>query len=83
MIKVTNIKATRIIGVLLILLSSDAFAVRAYATQDGLDTEISNRKSGDSTETARATKAEGTLRAADTAEVTNRNKALGTYHDTL
>ena len=68
MIKVTNIQATRIIGVLLILLSSDAFAVRAYATQDGLDTEISNRKSGDSTETARAKVAEGTLKAADTAE---------------
>ena len=77
MIKVTNIQATRIIGVLLILLSSDAFAVRAYATQDGLDTEISNRKSGDSTETARAKVAEGTLKAADTAEAARAKVAEG------
>ena len=58
MIKVTTIQAIRAIGALLILLSGDAFAVRVYATQDGLDTEISNRT------------------AADTAEVTNRNKAI-------
>ena len=82
MIKVTNTQAVRIIGALLILLSGNTFAV-TYATQPALNKEITNRKSGDSTETARATKAEGTLRAADTAEVTNRNKALGTYHDTL
>jgi hypothetical protein len=78
MIKVTNIQATRIMGVLLILLSGDAFAVRAFATLDGLNTEITNRKSGDSTETARATKAaEGALKAADTAETTARDTAIG------
>ena len=76
MIKVTNIQAARIMGVLLILLSSDAFAVTTYATQAGLNTEITNRKTGDSTETARATKAEGALKTADTAEVTNRNAAI-------
>ncbi len=59
----------------MILLSGDAFAVRAFATQDGLDTEISNRKSGDSIETARATGAEGTLKAAIDAE-TARAKAV-------
>ena len=53
MIKVTNIQATRLIGALLILLSGNAFAV-TYATQPALNTEITNRKSGDSTETARA-----------------------------
>ena len=74
MIKVTNTQAVRIIGALLILLSGDAFAVRVYATQDGLDTEISNRKSGDSRETARATKAEGTLTTAIATE-TARAKA--------
>ena len=78
MIKVTNIKAVRLLGVLLILLSGDAFAVRVYATQDGLDTEISNRKSGDSTEKARATKAEGALKAADTAETAKATGAEGT-----
>ena len=76
MIKVTTIQAIRAIGALLILLSGDAFAV-TYATQSALDTEISNRKSGDSTETARATKAEGTLRAADTAEKTRATTAEG------
>ena len=73
MIKVTNIQATRIIGVLLILLSGDAFAV-TYATQPALNAEIFSRKSGDSTETARATKAEGTLNKAIAAE-TARAKA--------
>ena len=73
MIKVTNIQATRIIGVLLILLSGDAFAV-TYATQPALNTEISNRKAADTTETARATKAEGTLNKAIAAE-TARAKA--------
>lgn len=67
MIKITNIQATRLIGALLILLSGNAFAV-TYATQPALNTEISNRKSGDSTETARAKVAEGALKAADTAE---------------
>ncbi len=62
---------------LLILLSGNAFAV-TYATQPALNTEISNRKSGDSIETARAKVAEGALKAADTAEVSNRNKAIGT-----
>ena len=76
MIKVTNIQATRMIGALLILLSGDAFAV-TYATQPALNTEISNRKSGDSTETARATKAEGALKAADTAETARATKAEG------
>ena len=60
MIKVTTIQAIRAIGALLILLSGEAFAVTAYATQAGLNTEISNRK------------------AADTAEVTNRNTAIST-----
>ena len=73
MIKVTNIQATRLIGALLILLSGDAFAV-TYATQSALNTEISNRKSGDSTETARATKAEGTVNKAIATE-TARAKA--------
>ena len=77
MIKVTNIQATRIIGVLLILLSGDAFAV-TYATQPALNTEITNRKAADTAETTRATKAEGALKAADTAEVKNRNKAINT-----
>ena len=77
MIKVTNIKAVRLLGILLILLSGDAFAVKVYATQDGLDTEISNRKSGDSTETARAKVAEGTLKAADTAEAARAKVAEG------
>ena len=57
----------------MILLSGDAFAV-TYATQSALNTEISNRKSGDSTETARATKAEGTLTTAIATE-TARAKA--------
>ena len=73
MIKVTNIQATRLIGALLILLSGNAFAV-TYATQPALNTEISNRKSGDSTETARAKAAEGTLNKAIAAE-TARAKA--------
>jgi hypothetical protein len=79
MIKVTNTQAARIIGALLILLSGDAFAVRVYATQDGLDTEISNRKYGDSRETARATKAEGALTtviATETARVKAAELAL-------
>ena len=83
MIKVTNIQVARMIGVLLILLSGDAFAVRAYATLDGLDTEISNRKSGDSTETARATKAEGALKAADTAETARAKVAEGTLRTVI
>ena len=76
MIKVTNIQVARMIGALLILLSGDAFAV-TYATQPALNTEISNRKSGDSTETARATKAEGALKAADTAEKARAKVAEG------
>ena len=75
MIKVTNIKAVRLLGVLLILLSGDAFAV-TYATQPALNTEISNRKAADTAEKTRATTAEGALKAADTAEVTNRNTAI-------
>ena len=77
MIKVTTIQAIRAIGALLILLSGDAFAV-IYATQSALNTEISNRKSGDSTETARATKAEGTLNKAIAAETARATKAEGT-----
>ena len=77
MIKVTTIQAIRAIGALLILLSGDAFAV-IYATQSALNTEISNRKSGDSTETARATKAEGTLNNAIAAETARATKAEGT-----
>ena len=73
MIKVTTIQAIRAIGALLILLSGDAFAV-TYATQPALNTEISNRKAADTTETARATKAEGTLNKAIAAE-TARAKA--------
>ena len=73
MIKVTTIQAIRAIGALLILLSGDAFAV-TYATQPALNAEIFSRKSGDSTETARATKAEGTLNKAIAAE-TARAKA--------
>ena len=60
MFKITNIQAASAIGALLILLSGNAFAVTAYATQAGLNGEISNRK------------------AADTAEVTNRNTAIST-----
>ena len=77
MIKITNIQGAMMIGALLILLSGDAFAV-TYATQPALNTEISNRKSGDSTEKARATKAEGALKAADTAETARATKAEGT-----
>ena len=73
MIKVTNIQATRLIGALLILLSGNAFAV-TYATQPALNTEISNRKAADTTETARAKAAEGTLNKAIAAE-TARAKA--------
>ena len=75
MIKVTNIKAVRLLGVLLILLSGDAFAVKVYATQDGLDTEISNRKSADTAEVSNRNKAIGT---AIGTEVTNRNTAITT-----
>ena len=82
MIKVTNIQATRIIGVLLILLSGDAFAV-TYATQLALNAEIFSRKSGDSTETIRATKAERTLKAADTAETARATKAEGTVNKAI
>ena len=85
MIKVTTIQAIRAIGALLILLSGEAFAVTAYATQAGLNTEISNRKAADtaevanrnnaiSTERIRATGAEGTLKAALVTE-TARAKA--------
>ena len=82
MIKVTNIQATRIIGVLLILLSGDAFAV-TYATQPALNAEIFSRKSGDSTETIRATKAERTLKAADTAETARAKVAEGTLNKAI
>ena len=82
MIKVTNIQATRIIGVLLILLSGDAFAV-TYATQLALNAEIFSRKSGDSTETIRATKAERTLKAADTAETARAKAAEGTLNKAI
>lgn len=68
MIKVTNIKAIRIIGVLLILLSGNAFAVdksknppppaQVYATQAALNLEAAARAN------------------ADTAEVTSRNAAI-------
>ena len=74
MIKVTNIKAIRIIGALLILLSGKAFAVTTYATQAGLNTEITNRTAADTAETARAKVAEGTLKAA-LAKETARAKA--------
>ena len=82
MIKVTTIQAIRAIGALLILLSVDAFAV-TYATQSALNTEISNRKSGDSTETARATKAEGTLNKAIAAETARATKAEGTLNKAI
>jgi hypothetical protein len=69
-------------GVLLILLSSDAFAV-TYATQPALNTEITNRKTGDSTEKARATKAEGTLNKAIAAETARATKAEGTLNKAI
>ena len=82
MIKVTTIQAIRAIGALLILLSGDAFAV-TYATQPALNAEIFSRKSGDSTETARATKAEGTLNKAIAAETARATKAEGTLNKAI
>ena len=82
MIKVTTIQAIRAIGALLILLSGDAFAV-TYATQSALNTEISNRKSGDSTETARATKAEGTVNKAIATETARAKAAEGTLNKAI
>ena len=79
MIKVTNIQATRLIGALLILLSGNAFAV-TYATQPALNAEIFSRKSGDSTETIRATKAEGTLNRAIAAETARAKAAEPVVH---
>ena len=83
MIKVTNIKAIRIIGALLILLSGKAFAVTTYATQAGLNTEISNRKAADTTETARATKAEGTVNKAIATETARAKAAEGTLNKAI
>ena len=67
MIKVTNTQAARIIGVLLILLSGNAFA----RSMNTLDKAII-------AETARAKAAEGALKATDTAEATARDAAIGT-----
>ena len=83
MIKVTNIKAIRIIGALLILLSGKAFAVTTYATQAGLNTEISNRKAADTAETARATKAEGTVNKAIATETARAKAAEGTLNKAI
>ena len=82
MIKVTNIQATRLIGALLILLSGNAFAV-TYATQPALNTEISNRKAADTTETARATKAEGTVNKAIATETARAKAAEGTLNTAI
>ena len=82
MIKVTNIQATRLIGALLILLSGNAFAV-TYATQPALNTEISNRKAADTTETARATKAEGTVNKAIATETARAKAAEGTLNKAI
>jgi hypothetical protein len=91
MIKVTIIKAVRIIGALLILLSGKAFAVTTYATQAGLNTEISNRKAADTaevtarntaitTEKTRATLAERTLNTAITTETARAKAAEALVH---
>ena len=83
MIKVTTIQAIRVIGALLILLSGKAFAVTTYATQAGLNTEISNRKAADTAETARATKAEGTVNKAIATETARAKAAEGTLNKAI